>query len=75
MHEVAVVLLRSAPGWIEIPTSDATSLFQFQDATMTIFPDGSWRCVAPNRFGGIVAEGKLALLEKFIHAFATANPL
>jgi hypothetical protein len=41
MHEVATILMRSTPGWIEVPTSGATSAFQFQDVTMTIFPDGT----------------------------------
>jgi len=75
MHEVATILMRSTPGWIEIPTSDATFRFQFKDATMTIFPDGSWHCVAPNRLVHDVAQGKLALLEKFLRDFAAANPL
>jgi hypothetical protein len=42
---------------------------------MTIFPDGSWHCVAPNRLVHDVAQGKLALLEKFLRDFAAANPL
>jgi hypothetical protein len=75
MHEVATILMRSTPGWIEIPTSNATFLFQFKDAKMTIFPDGSWRCVAPKRLVKGIAEGKLALLEKFLQDFAAANPL
>ncbi len=75
MHEAATILMRSAPGWIEIPTSNANFLFQFKDATMTVFPDGSWRCFAPRRLVGDVAAGNLALLEKFLQDFSAANPL
>ena len=75
MHEVATTLMRSTPGWVEVPTSDATFVFQFGDAVMTIFPDGSWRCVNTHRLVQRVAEGKLALLEKFLREFAAANPL
>ncbi len=76
MHEMATILMRSAPGWIEIPTSDATSVFQFADATMTIFPDGSWRCVAPHtHLVQGLATGKVGQLEKFLQDFAAAKPL
>ena len=76
MHEVATVLIKSAPGWIEIPTSDATFVFQFADATVTIFPDGSWRCIAPQtRLAQGLATGKVGQLEKFLQAWSAANPL
>jgi hypothetical protein len=67
--------MRSAPGWVEIPTTNANFAFQFQDATMAIFPDGSWRCVAPHRLVESVATGELATLEEFLKEFAAANPL
>jgi hypothetical protein len=74
MHEVATILMRSAPGWIEIPTSDATFGFQFADATMTIFPDGSWRCESPQGLTRAVSQGNVNNLEKFLQNFAAANP-
>lgn len=45
-------MLRAAPGWIEIPSGNATSVFKYKDATITVFPDGSWCCVCePNGSG------------------------
>jgi hypothetical protein len=76
MHEAATILMRSAPGWFEIPTSDATFVFQFADATMTIFPDGSWRCVAPRtRLVQGVAAGKVSQLDAFLQTWSDANHL
>jgi len=76
MHEMATILMKSAPGWVEISTSDAAFVFQFADASMTIFPDGSWRCIAPRtRLAQGLATGKVGQLEKFLQAWGTANPL
>ncbi len=76
MHEMSTILMKAAPGWIEHQTSDATFVFQFADATMTIFPDGSWRCVAPQtRLARGVAQGKVGQLEKFLQAWGAVNPL
>lgn len=66
-------LMTSTPGWIEHETSDATLLFQFRDATMTIFPDGSWRCSMSQ--GLILGEGSVNNLEQFLRDFAAADPL
>jgi|GEM_PF-5294114 len=73
MHEVATILMRSAPGWIEHQTSDATFLFQFGDAMMTIFPNGNWRCVIPQGLTQAVRRGSANNLEQFLKDFATAN--
>lgn len=75
MHEVATSLMRSIPGWAEVPTSDASLVFQFGDAIMTIFPDGSWRCLNAHRLVQNIRAGKLVELEKFLQDFAAANPL
>jgi hypothetical protein len=75
MHEVATTLMKSAPGWTEIRTSNETFLFQFGDATMTIFPDGSWRCVNAHRRVQNTSSGKVGQLEKFLQDFSAANPL
>jgi hypothetical protein len=76
MHEAATILMRAAPGWSEIPTSDATFVFQFADATMTILSDGSWSCVAPHtRLTRGLATGKVGQLEKFLQDWGAANPL
>jgi hypothetical protein len=75
MHEVAIILMRSAPGWIELKTSGASSVFEYKDAIMTIFPDGSWMCAVPGGFKENVGHGKVKDLEKFLKDFAAANPL
>ncbi len=76
MHEVATILMRSTPGWTEHPTSDTNFVFQFKDAIMTIFPDGSWRCVGPaTRLTKVITQGKVHNLEKFLQDFAAVNPL
>ena len=75
MWEAATIYMRSAPEWIEIPTSDANHLFQRKNATMTIFPDGRWECVAPVRGRQEVSRGNLNGLEKFLQDFAAVNPL
>ena len=75
MHEMATILMKAARGWSEIPSSDATSVFQCADSTMTIFPDGSWRCVAPyTHLARGIATGKVGQLEKFLQAWGAANP-
>jgi hypothetical protein len=73
MHEVATILMKSA-GWIEIPTSNTTSMFQLRDATMTIFPNGNWRCVSPQGLTQAVRNGNVNNLEKFLQDFAAVNP-
>lgn len=76
MHEMATNLLRSTPGWVEQQTSDANFVFQFKDAAITVFPNGNWRCVAPEtRLVKGVAQGKVGQLDKFLQTWATANPL
>lgn len=76
MHEMATILLRSTPGWVEQQTSDAHFVFHFKDAVMTVFPNGNWRCVAPRtRLVKGVAQGKVGQLESFLQTWATANPL
>jgi hypothetical protein len=75
MHEVATILMRSTPGWTEHPTSDANFVFQFKDAVMTIFPDGSWQCVNPHGLTAAMSRGNVNNLEQFLKAFALANPL
>ncbi len=74
MHEVATILMRSSPGWVEYKTSDATFVFQFRDACMTVFPDGSWRCTIPQGLTQAISEGSVSTLEKFLKEFAAANP-
>jgi hypothetical protein len=73
MWEVAVVYMESSPGWIQIPTSDANHVFQFRNATMTIFPNGNWECVTPVRGRQQVSRGSLNGLEKFLQDFAAVN--
>jgi hypothetical protein len=75
MHEAATILMRSTPGWIEHTTSDANFAFQYKDAIMTIFPDGSWRCVIPRGLMQTTSEGNVNNLEQFLNEFALANPL
>jgi hypothetical protein len=75
MHEVATILMRSTPNWTELATSDANFVFQFRDATMTIFPDGSWRCVIPQGLTEAISQGNVNNLEQFLKDFALANPL
>ena len=76
MHEMAKILMKSASGWTELQTSDATLLFQFGDATMIIAPDGSWHCEAPGtRVTKSIGRGKVGALKKFLEDFAAANPL
>ncbi len=73
MHEAATILMRSTPGWIEHQTSDATFLFQFGDAMMTVFPNGNWRCVAPQSMTQAVRQGSMNNLGQFLKDFAAAN--
>jgi hypothetical protein len=75
MHEVATILMRRTPGWFEHETSDANFVFQCKDAIMTIFPDGSWRCVTPQGLSQAASKGNVNGLEKFLNEFAAANPL
>jgi hypothetical protein len=75
MHEVATILMRGTPGWIEHTTYDANFAFQYKDAIMTIFPDGSWRCVMPQGLTQAVSTGTVNNLEKFLTDFAALNPL
>jgi hypothetical protein len=75
MHEVATSLMRSTPNWTELATSDANFAFQYQDALMTIFPDGSWRCVIPQGLTEAISQGNVNNLDQFLKAFALANPL
>jgi hypothetical protein len=72
---VALILMRSAQGWIEHPTSDATFVFQYKDAVMTIFPDGSWQCLGPYGLPQAVSRGTVNNLEQFLNEFSAANPL
>jgi hypothetical protein len=73
MWEAAVIYMRSAPGWVEMPTTNANHVFQFQEVVMTIFPNGNWRCVAPNRLVEEVRTGTVHNLEKFLTDFGEAN--
>jgi hypothetical protein len=73
MHEVATILVRSTPGWIEHATSGANFVFQFKEAFMTIFPDGNWRCVSPQGLTQAVRQGNVNNLEKFLQDFAAVN--
>ena len=75
MHEVATILMRSTPNWAELATFDANFVFQYKDAVMTIFPDGSWRCVIAQGFVQTVSEGNVNNLEQFLKDFALANPM
>jgi hypothetical protein len=75
LHEVATILMRSEPGWIEHETSDATFVFQYKDAIMTIFPDGSWDCVMPRGLTQMTGRGIVNNLEMFLKEFAALNPL
>jgi hypothetical protein len=76
MWEMAAILMRAAPGWMERQASGSNLVFQFKDAIMTIFPNGNWRCVAPQtRLVQGVAQGKVSQLEKFLQGWAAANPL
>jgi hypothetical protein len=75
MHEVAIILMRATPRWIEHETSDANFIFQYKDAIMTIFPDGSWRCVMPLGLTQATSEGNVNNLEQFLKDFAALNPL
>jgi hypothetical protein len=73
MHEVATLLMRSAPGWIEHQTMDATFVFQCRDAILTVFPDGSWKCVIPQGVTQAIRQGTVHNLEQFLNDFAAAN--
>jgi hypothetical protein len=73
VHEVATILMRSTPGWFEHETSDANYIFQFKDAVMTIFADGSWECVMPNGLTQTTSRGTVNNLEQFLKDFAVAN--
>ena len=75
MHEMAVILMRSTPGWCELKTSGANSVFEYKDSVMTIFPDGSWQCATPKGLTQAISHGKVKDLEKFLQDFAAANPL
>jgi len=75
MHEVATILMRAIPGWIEHKTSDATFMFEFHDALVTVFSDGSWRCTIPQGLTHAVSEGTVQMLEKFLKQFEAANSL
>lgn len=72
MHEVATILMRSA-GWMELQTNDANFVFQFEDAVMTIFPDGNWHCVIPQGITQALRSGNVNNLEQFLNDFAAAN--
>jgi hypothetical protein len=74
MHEVATILMRYAPGWLEHQTSDEAFVFQNRDAIMTIFPDGSWRCTIPQGLTQAIRQGSVHTLERFLAEFAVANP-
>jgi len=75
MHEVATILMRSTPGWTEYQTSDATFLFQFRNATMTIFPNGNWHCEMTKGVTKTFSKGTVNNLDKFLKDFAVINPL
>jgi hypothetical protein len=75
MHESAVILMRSHPEWLELPTSDANHVFQCKDAVMTIFPDGSWQCEIPQRLSKSISTGKVHHLDEFLNQFVTDNLL
>ena len=75
MHEMATILMRSRPGWIEHPTSDANFVFQFKDTIMTIFPNGNWRCINPQGLTQAIRQGNVNNLQKFLQDFAAVNPL
>ena len=75
MHEVATILMRSTPGWIEIPTTDANFVFQFKDTVMTIFPNGNWHCATPQGLSDAIGQGNVNNLEKFLQDFAAVNSL
>jgi hypothetical protein len=76
MHEVANTYMRAQTGWVEVSSPNANTVYQFKDAVMTIFPNGSWRCVGPkSRLTTGVAVGNVNNLELFLQAWANANPL
>ena len=66
MQEVAVKLMRAAPGWVEYPTEDATYLFQYADTVMKIFPGGDWECTSRKRSTHKTQKGSAAELEQFL---------
>ena len=74
MHEVANILMRSYPNWIEHPTTDANFVYQCKDSVMTIFSDGSWHCEIPQRLSKAIRKGNVSTLEGFLKDFDAANP-
>lgn len=68
--------MRAQPGWVEVSPSGANTVYQFQDAIMTIFPNGNWRCIGPeSRLTTGAASGNVNNLEKFLQDWANANPI
>jgi hypothetical protein len=76
MHEAANVLIRSYPNWVEEQTTDATFVYRDKDSVMTVFPDGSWSCVIPQKGRPTpqIRKGKLKDLDAFLAQFAADNP-
>ncbi len=74
MHEVATILMRSASGWLEHQTLDATFVFQNRDAVMVIYPNGNWRCTIPQGLTTAKGEGSVHNLEQFLKDYEAANP-
>jgi hypothetical protein len=73
MQEAANIRMRSEPHWNEVRTSDATFAYRCQDAVMTIFPDGSWRCEIPQGFSMSISTGKFGQLDAFLKQLVADN--
>jgi len=73
MWEAAMIYVRSAGGWTEIPTGDANHIFQYGDTVMTVFPDGSWRTATPDGLKQQIRSGNLNNLEQFLNDFSAIN--
>ena len=75
MHEVAALLLRSAPDWIEHhQTTGGTLVFYNRDAILRMFPNGFWECISGQGFTQRIRRGTVHELERFLNDFAAANP-
>jgi len=74
--ESALIIIRRYPAWIEAPTStsNANRVFQFDDALLTIFPDGGWTVEQPLGIEFTKHQGTINNLETFLEVFAAANP-
>jgi len=73
MNEVALALMKAAPGWAEHPIDKTIYVFQYGDAKIKILRNGDWECRAVKGEQQKFWAGSALGLEEFLNNFNANN--